>query len=352
MDSWANWASSSFGPGSGCSVGPISHLWPDVWAPIFKPYQLPPSPCVRIAWARAVIVPVSFSISTCRFRLALIAAISRVLIMTLGFRARLFRFDDLFNLAPPWFLNLLFIWRFCALLSSYSPLSAYAMGSNRSSSLRIYASPPADTNPDQAREVPSRLVVVNPPNAPAAPPPPLGKGKKKINLLKYPKGSDFLKVAVRHAMKVGPSRVGPSYESTFVERYRPPPGVHVWSPDFLTRYVTSVPGMVCFFEVAFDNGLRFPLHPFIKQVLQHFHICPSQLAPNGWGILVGLLVFFRDRGFGVPNVALLLHLFNPTATAEGFIYFPRRPGAPLVISDLPSSHRTWKIRYIFVCGSN
>ena len=97
--------------------------------------------------------------------------------------------------------------------------------------------------------------------------------------------------------------------------------------------------MVCFFEVAFDNSLRFPLHPFIKQVLQHFHICPSQLAPNGWGIFVGLLVFFRDRGLGVPNVALLLHLFNPTATSEGFIYFPRRPGAPLVISDLPSSHR-------------
>ena len=90
----------------------------------------------------------------------------------------------------------------------------------------------------------------------------------------------------------------------------------------------------------------------MKQVLQHFHICPSQLAPNGWGILVGLLVFFRDRGLGVPNVALLLHLFNPTATAEGFIYFPRRPGAPLVISDLPSSHRTWKVRYFFVSGSN
>ena len=51
-------------------------------------------------------------------------------------------------------------------------LSSFAMGSNRSSSLRIYASSPADTDPDQAREVPSRLVVVNPPNAPAAPPPP------------------------------------------------------------------------------------------------------------------------------------------------------------------------------------
>ena len=88
----ANWASPFLGrhSGLGCFIGPTSPLWPNGWAPIFKPHQLPPSPCVRIAWARAVIVPVSFAISTCRFGLALIAAISRVLIMTLGFRARLF----------------------------------------------------------------------------------------------------------------------------------------------------------------------------------------------------------------------------------------------------------------------
>ena len=105
-----------------------------------------------------------------------------------------------------------------------------------------------------------------------------------------------------------------------------------------------VPKMVCFFEVAFDNGLRFPLHPFIKGVLQHFNVCPSQLSPNVWGILVGLLVFFRDRGLGVPSIALLLYLFNAKETAEGFLYFSRHTGAPLVISDLPSSHRLWKER--------
>ena len=40
MDPWANGASSSFGSGSICSVGPIFHLWSDVWVPIFKPYQI------------------------------------------------------------------------------------------------------------------------------------------------------------------------------------------------------------------------------------------------------------------------------------------------------------------------
>ena len=147
---------------------------------------------------------------------------------------------------------------------------------------------------------------------------------------------------------MGPSKVGPLYGTTFVKRYRPPFGVREWSPDTLTFYVVSVPKMVCFFEVAFDNGLRFPLHPFIKGVLQHFNVRPSQLAPNGWGILVGLLSFFRERGLSVPNVALLFYLFTPKETAEGFLYFSRRPGAPLVISDLPSSHRSWKVTSLLV----
>ena len=100
-----------------------------------------------------------------------------------------------------------------------------------------------------------------------------------------------------------------------------------------------VPKMVCFFEVAFENGLRFPMHPFIKWVLQHFNVCPSQLSPNGWGILVGLLVFFRNRGINVPSIAAFLYLFVVKETSEGFLYFSRRSGAPLVISDFPSSHK-------------
>ena len=83
------------------------------------------------------------------------------------------------------------------------------MGSSRSSSLRIYANPPADASSEQSREASIRLIVAGPPNAPEAPPPLLGKGKRKINLIKYPKGSDFLKTVVRHAVKVGPSKLVP-----------------------------------------------------------------------------------------------------------------------------------------------
>ena len=92
--------------------------------------------------------------------------------------------------------------------------------------------------------------------------------------------------------------VEPSFAKTFATRYGPSSGVRIWCPDLLTSYVVLVPKTVCFFEAAFENGLHFPLHPFTKNVLQHFNVYPSQLTPTFWGLLVGLLVFLGIRASG------------------------------------------------------
>ena len=42
----------------------------------FKPYQLPPSPCVRCAWARAITFLVLDAISTCLLGAGLVRALS------------------------------------------------------------------------------------------------------------------------------------------------------------------------------------------------------------------------------------------------------------------------------------
>ena len=99
------------------------------------------------------------------------------------------------------------------------------------------------------------------------PPSHSGKGKSKVSEIRYPSGSDYLRAATQNAEAVGPSRIEPFFRKTFAARYRPPFGVHVWCLDFLTSYIVQVLKMVCFFEAAFENGLRFPLHPFIKSVL-------------------------------------------------------------------------------------
>ena len=162
------------------------------------------------------------------------------------------------------------------------------MGPSRSSSLLIDGDSPVVPSSGRTRGAPDRLTTVELRDTPGALPPPLDKGKGRVNLIEYPRGSDYLKSVVQHAITVGPNKVGPSYGATFAKRYRPPSGVRVWSPDVLTFYVVSVPKMVCFFEVAFENGLRFPLHPFIKGVLQHFSVSflarTQRLGYFGWPI--------------------------------------------------------------------
>ena len=237
-----------------------------------------------------------------------------------------------------------------ASLFFFCPALCIPMGPGRSSTLRIGGDSSTESGSGRMRGESNRLVMVVLRDAPGEPPSPLGKGKDNIDEIKYPMGSKYLKSAVQNALTVGPSRVGPLFGEVFARRYRPPFGVQVWSPNVLTSYVVQVPKMVCFFEVAFENGLCFPLHPFIKRVLQHFNVCPSQLSPNFWGILVRLLVVFRDKGLGVPSIALLLDLFSVKEAAEGFLYLSKRSSSPLIISDLPSSHKYWKERYFFVSG--
>ena len=65
---------------------------------------------------------------------------------------------------------------------------------------------------------------------------------------------------------------------------------------------------------------------------------------------MGLLVVFRDKGLGVPSIALLLDFFSVKEAAEGFLYIFKRSSAKLIISDLPSLHKFWNERYFFVNG--
>ena len=67
---------------------------------------------------------------------------------------------------------------------------------------------------------------------------------------------------------------------------------------------------------------------------------------------MGLLIFFRDKGLGVLNIALLLDFFSVKEAAEGFLYISKHSSAKLIISDLPSSHKFWKERFFFVSGGH
>ena len=148
---------------------------------------------------------------------------------------------------------------------------------------------------------------------------------------------------MKYADVVGPSRVEPLYEKTFVIRYRPPLGVQVWCPNLLTSYIVQVPRWFASLKRPSRMVSAFLCTPLSRTSYSTSTFSRPQLSPNFWGVLVGLLVVFRDRGLGVPSIALLLDFFSMKEVVEGFLYISK-----LIISDLLSSHKHWKECYFFV----
>ena len=157
-----------------------------------------------------------------------------------------------------------FFLAFCDTLPEvvFFSISITLMGPGRSSSLRIRGDSSAIPGSGRIGDASDNLNRVDLRKAPREPLFPLDKGKGRIDEIKYPRGSEYLKSAMQNAVAMGPRRIKPLYGVTFTRRYRPPFGVQVWSPDILTSYVVEVPMMVCFFEVAFNNDLRGLSLPF------------------------------------------------------------------------------------------
>ena len=74
------------------------------------------------------------------------------------------------------------------------------MGPSRFPSLRIGDDSSTVAGSGRVRDAPGRSAAVEPRNALGVPPLPLDKGKGKINLIKYPGGSNYLDSAVQHAV--------------------------------------------------------------------------------------------------------------------------------------------------------
>ena len=85
------------------------------------------------------------------------------------------------------------------------------MGPGRSSSLRIGGDSSIVSYSGRTSGAFDRLVGVAFRDVPGEPHLPFDKDKGRIDEIKYPVGSEYLKSAVQNALAVGPSKVGPLY---------------------------------------------------------------------------------------------------------------------------------------------
>ena len=75
----------------------------------------------------------------------------------------------------------------------------------------------------------------------------------------------------------------------FRDIFQFPERVRVNRPNDEDRACHFFPCEICFYKATFTCGLRFFVHSFIMELLDHFGIALGQLMPNSWRIVVNCM---------------------------------------------------------------
>ncbi|XBI35887.1 hypothetical protein VPH35_121509 [Triticum aestivum] len=107
-------------------------------------------------------------------------------------------------------------------------------------------------------------------------------------------------------------------------------------------------GSVCVYAHMLETGVRFPLHPFFCDALNHFGLAPGQLSINGWRVLVGFVAICLEAGVP-PSMALFRHFFK-LYNRNDWYYFRCRAFAGVLFTgtSYSQSEREWKGAFFFL----
>ena len=115
-------------------------------------------------------------------------------------------------------------------------------------------------------------------------------------------------------------------------------------------------GDVAFYEADLQAGLRFPMQPFVRELLDFLSLAPEQVNLNGWRTIISCMVMWRVNSNGQEDLTVdeFLFYYEPCqiALSRGFWTFKNRDANTRVVQGLLSSDRIWKDGYFFVCGDN
>ncbi|XBH97859.1 hypothetical protein VPH35_127471 [Triticum aestivum] len=111
---------------------------------------------------------------------------------------------------------------------------------------------------------------------------------------------------------------------------------------------TPPPGAVCVYAHALETGVRFPLHAFFCDTLNHLGLAPGQLSLNGWRVMVGFVALCHEAGVR-PSLVLFRHFFK-LYNRNGWCYIRCRVAAGVLFTGLnyTISEREWKGGFFFL----
>ena len=113
---------------------------------------------------------------------------------------------------------------------------------------------------------------------------------------------------------------------------------------------------VALYELTLTAGLRFPVQPFIRELLDFLSLALGQVAPNGWGVIMTCMVVWKECNDGQDDITVeeFLYCFKSSqiAASPSFWTFRNREESSRLVEELPLSNRRWKDGYFFVCADN
>ena len=115
-------------------------------------------------------------------------------------------------------------------------------------------------------------------------------------------------------------------------------------------------GDVAFYEADFNAGVRFPLQPLMRELLDRLNLAPGQLAPNAWRTVVDCMVMWKVLSDEKDDLTVdeLLFCYKPCQipASPGFWSLNMRQRGLKLVVGMPTSNREWKDDFVFVCGDN
>uniref|UniRef100_A0A2N9HSQ7 Transposase (putative) gypsy type domain-containing protein n=1 Tax=Fagus sylvatica TaxID=28930 RepID=A0A2N9HSQ7_FAGSY len=93
-------------------------------------------------------------------------------------------------------------------------------------------------------------------------------------------------------------------------RYQIPDDVVIRIPDSDERACCpKYEGDVAFYEADLRAGLRFPIQPFVRELLDFLSLAPGQVNPNGWRTIISCMVMWRVSSNGEEDLTVDEFLF-------------------------------------------
>ncbi|KAL2471044.1 Uncharacterized protein Adt_39180 [Abeliophyllum distichum] len=140
-----------------------------------------------------------------------------------------------------------------------------------------------------------------------------------------------------------PSEVSEGQLREWHQIYRVPDDVEFVVPGHDDRADDPPLGAVALNQAILAAGLRLPFPWVVRKFLREWRIAPTQLCPNGWRILIGLLVLWDQLGFSRPTIGDFHSLYSFKSDGKRFgLVFAEGDSRP----DLSIPVRYHELRYV------